>query len=71
MIITRRQKAIRYWNHERYRADCHGLWEEEQYQTELLAAVDEKARGDNLIWDADRESYIELPFEERTWHRTY
>ena len=71
MTNRQRQKAIKYWNHERHRADCHGLWEEAEYQTELLAAVDEKARRDNLIWDADRESYIELPFEERTWHRTY
>lgn len=70
MIITR-QKAIKYWNHERCRADYHGMHEEEEYQTELLAAVDKKARGDNLIWDDERKSYIELPFHERTWHRTY
>jgi|TARA_R110002126_G_scaffold1579_2_gene9259 hypothetical protein len=63
MIINSRQKDIRYWNNERYRADCHGLWEEAEYQAELLAAVDEKAHRDNLIWGNERKSYIELPFE--------
>tara|TARA_B100000424_G_C22768952_1_gene414186 strand:+ start:510 stop:725 length:216 start_codon:yes stop_codon:yes gene_type:complete len=71
MITNRRQKDIRYWNNERYRADYHGLWEEAEYQAELLAAVDEKARRDNLIWDDERKSYIELPFEERACHRNY
>ena len=56
MIINSRQKDIRYWNNERYRADYHGLWEEAEYQAELLAAVDEKAHRDNLIWDDERKS---------------
>ena len=66
MIISSRQKDIRYWNNERYRADCHGLWEEAEYKVELLTTVDEKARRDNLIWNDERKSYIELPFEDRT-----
>ena len=62
-MMSKLQKNIIYWNDQRYRADCHGMHEEEGFKAELLAAVDDRARRAGLLWDDEKKSYIGLHFE--------